>query len=434
MEVEERDPSPQAGERSEAATPPETQEGRGRLRLPPRLAAVTGRVQTLREAHPRLEIALFFTAGFLFDVFTLGRIDDAMTLAMQGAYLFLLAALLLVEQWAELAQPKLPRLLEPLWPFREDAIHFLLGSLLSAYSLFYLRSASHLSTVLFMAVVFALLIGNELPEVRRLGPVVRLALFSFCLTSFLAYLLPVLAGRLSRWWFFLSAGLALAVSLGGAQLLSRWSGERRLGWKRAALPGAAVQAGLVALFVLDAVPPVPLSVRHLGVYHHVERAGDHYVLRHEKPAWRFFEEGDQHFYARPGDRVWIFARIFAPAEFQDSIYMVWEYDHPKTGWTRTDRIRMKITGGREAGYRAFAYKEHWREGEWRVSIETSDGRTLGRIGVHIERDPRGEAPRTFHEERAVLMPRCRPPALSLASRPALPREGCRPDRSRGTAA
>lgn len=410
------------------------QGGRDPSRLRRRVQAIVTRVEAAREAHPYLEIALFFSAGFLFDVFTLGRIDDGMTLLMQGVYLLVLCLLLLADQWVELTGKKLGPWLGRAWALREEGIHFFLGGLLSAYSLFYLRSASVLSSILFVGVMFALLVGNELPSLRRLGPVVRFALFSFCITSFLAYLLPVVAGRLSRLFFFLAAGSALAIAAGVAHLIGRWAEDRRLGLKRAGLPSVAVQASLVGLFLVDAVPPVPLSVRHLGVYHEVERQGDVYVLRHEKPAWRFFEEGDQRFYARDGDKVWVFARIFAPAEFRDSVYLVWEYDHPKTGWTQTDRIRMSITGGREEGYRAFAYKAHWREGDWRVSVETSDGRTLGRIGVHVERDPRGDAPRHFQEEQACLSVPAPAPRPPPASRPAPPPGACRWDRSRGTAA
>ncbi len=424
---------PGMGEKAGGA-PPEGRESQATSRLRRRLATVVERIEAARRAHPHLEIALFFSAGFLFDVLTLGRIDDVATLSMQGVYLLVLCLLLLADQWVELTGRRLGPWLGRAWALREEGIHFFLGGLLSAYSLFYLRSASVLSSILFVGVMFALLVGNELPSLRRLGPVVRFALFSFCITSFLAYLLPVAAGRLSRTFFFLAAGTAIAVTLSLAHLIGRWAEDRRLGLKRAGIPGVAVQAGLVGLFLLDAVPPVPLSVRHLGVYHEVERQGDVYVLRHEKPAWRFFEEGDQRFYARDGDKVWVFARIFAPAEFRDAVYLVWEYDHPKLGWTQTDRIRMSITGGREEGYRAFAYKAHWREGDWRVSVETSDGRTLGRIGLRVERDPRGDAPRRFQEERADLtLPphRARP---RPSNTPAPPREACRWDRSRGTAA
>ena len=51
-----------------------------------------------------------------------------------------------------------------------------------------------------------LLLVNELPSVRRLGPIVLYALYSFSLTSYFAYLYPVLFGRIRPWMFVLAIG------------------------------------------------------------------------------------------------------------------------------------------------------------------------------------------------------------------------------------
>jgi hypothetical protein len=45
----------------------------------------------------------------------------------------------------------------------------------------------------------------------------------------------------------------------------------------------------------------------------------------------------------------------------------------------TDRIPISITGGREKGYRWYTTKRRVQPGEWRVNVETEDGRVLGRI-------------------------------------------------------
>ena len=54
----------------------------------------------------------------------------------------------------------------------------------------------------------------------------------------------------------------------------------------------------------------------------------------------------------------------------------WVYDHPKMGWTSSDVIPLTVTGGREQGFRGSAYKSNWRVGDWRVEVETEDGRTF----------------------------------------------------------
>jgi hypothetical protein len=45
---------------------------------------------------------------------------------------------------------------------------------------------------------------------------------------------------------------------------------------------------------------------------------------------------------------------------------------------------MTIAGGREAGYRGYTTKSKLDPGEWRVDVETKDGRVIGRIGFHVE--------------------------------------------------
>ena len=56
-------------------------------------------------------------------------------------------------------------------------------------------------------------------------------------------------------------------------------------------------------------------------------------------------------------------------------------------WTQSDAIPLRIVGGREEGFGGYAYKQNWTPGEWRVSIETEDGREIGRVRFEIEADP-----------------------------------------------
>ena len=51
----------------------------------------------------------------------------------------------------------------------EEGVHFLFGSLLSAYAVFYFKSASGLMPLVFLAALCAVLVANELPRFRKLG-------------------------------------------------------------------------------------------------------------------------------------------------------------------------------------------------------------------------------------------------------------------------
>ncbi|WP_245682491.1 DUF2914 domain-containing protein [Archangium gephyra] len=384
-----------------AALPPENAAGTGRA------STLKARVRDFRARHAKWELALFFFASFAYDIATLRRIDNWFVLTKQGLFLGVLGLLLLVElRWSWDTEP--PRWLARVWRFREDALHFFLGGLLSPYTLFYFKSASGLTAFLFLTGVFGLLVANELPRFRARGPVVRMGLFSFCLTSYFAYLLPVVLGYYSGTLFMASVGVSCAATLLITLLVGVWSGDRRRTLRHVALPGLGIQALLVALYLLRAIPPVPLSMLASGIYHGVEVVkgpkGKDYRLLHERAEWRLWEHGDQDFRARSGDRVYFFASVFAPTSFKPQragdrgtrLVIRWYHDDPDKGWTQYhayDDLYLE-QGGRERGFRTFAYVTNPRPGDWRVSMETEDGREIGRLSFTVTPDD-ATAPREF---------------------------------------
>ena len=66
---------------------------------------------------------------------------------------------------------------------------------------------------------------------------------------------------------------------------------------------------------------------------------------------------------------------------QTTIYHHWKWrpfsEH--ASFVTTDRIPITISGGREKGYRMYTMKHRVQTGEWRVNVETEDGRILGRM-------------------------------------------------------
>ncbi|OJH40832.1 DUF2914 domain-containing protein [Cystobacter ferrugineus] len=357
------------------------------------------RLQAFRARHAKAELALLFFASFAYDILTLPRIDNRFTLTKQGLFLAVLGWLLWLElRWHEGAAP--PRGLSRVWRFREDALHFLLGGLLSPYTLFYFKSASGLTSFLFLASVFGVLVANELPRFRARGPVVRVGLYAFCLTSYFAYLLPVVRGYYSGMLFLWAASLSAAVMGVLAVLAHGRKSEGRHPWWHILVPGWGVQAVLLGLYALKAIPPVPLSLLSSGIYHDVQVVkgprGRDYRLLHEGDGWKPWARGDQDFRARPGDRVYFFASVFAPTSFKPQypgdkgtrLRLRWEYDDPKKGWTEFhtyDGLYLG-QGGRDRGFRTFAYLTAPRPGDWRVSLETEDGREVGRLSFTVTPD------------------------------------------------
>jgi hypothetical protein len=354
----------------------------------------------------------FFVAGFLFDVFTLSEIDDPLGILQQVLYLFVAGTLLYFEVLSEKGLVRVSPRFEQAWAYRRIFFHFLLGSLLSIYSLFFLKSASFFASVIFVIVLVILMVANEVKRVQHGQGPLKVALFATCVLSFFSILSPVLAGYVG-WLPTLGAVLATLIFMGvlHRQLLRRLRAcvtegsdvalnevqNRRMLRKTITLPSAVVLVLFVIFYSVGWIPPVPLSLQEIGVYHDVERSEGNYVLSHQNPWWRFWHSGDQEFRAQPGDRIFVFARIFSPARFRDSVSLHWSYKDPQRGWQSTDRIPMNVTGGRQGGYRGFAMKQNYQPGRWRVLVETSDRREIGRLYFHVRRVPEDPS-RTFLRE------------------------------------
>lgn len=354
------------------------------------------RVQEWRKKNELLEIAAFFFIGFIYDVVTLSRIDDTLTMVQQFVYLLVLTTLLLLEQrHPEGTEP--PKALAKVWRWREDAIHFFYGSLLSSYTLFFFKSASGLTAFLFLLIMFGLMVSNELPIFRQLGPVVRVALFSLCVSMYFSYVLPVIIGKANFWIFLLAQVLAGGVIFGVIHLLRRWKILDQLqALRQIAIPGFGVLAALLLFYLVRVVPPVPLAVTFSGVYHGVKKEGAAYHLSHEPKWWKPWQKGDQDFLARSGDKAYYFFSIFAPKGFDwYTVNVRWYYDHPDKGWTLTSTVPLTIRNkGIERGYRSYAYTSNPKPGDWRVVLETADGHEISRLSFTVEQDTRTE-PRQF---------------------------------------
>lgn len=366
--------------------------------LPDTQSSFFERVRAFRGRHARAEIATFFSAGFLFDVLTLDRIDNVLMLVQQAAYLFILGALLMWEHRVVLGLSTPTGKLATLWRFSEDVIHFLLGSLLSAFSLFYFKSASGLVSLSFLLVVFTLLIANELPRFRKLGPVVRTAIFSFCATSYFSFLLPTIVGFYSAYLFVIAAGAAGGVIYLAFKRVVQWTGDVRSAARAIAVPGYGIQLLLIALYFAHVIPPVPLSVEEIGIYHDVKRVGPDYELSFQRDSWRFWHKGSQRFLARPGDKVFMFVRVFSPSGFRDQIQVRWSYKDPEKGWVDRNPYPLRIAGTRREGYRTFATTTFVQPGDHRVQVETSSGHVIGGTSFEVIPDD-SSAPREFKIEK-----------------------------------
>ncbi|MFI5360904.1 MAG: DUF2914 domain-containing protein [Elusimicrobiota bacterium] len=359
-------------------------EARGRL---------ADRARTFYREHEPACTAAFFIAGFLFDALAVGRIDDLRGIVQQAVYLLLCAVFTgyeLRERWGDFAPPER---FKTLWRYHAAATHFMLGTLLNIYTLFYFKSASFGASFLFLLLLAGLLAINELKPFGGSGTTLRLTLFSLCLISYFTYLVPTAVGAIGFWPFLGSLAASGACVAALAAWLRRRLRDPKVLVARLLAPFACVALGFASLYFLKVIPPVPLSLSDIGVYHEVSREGGHFLLSETRPRWRFWERGDQTFLARPGDKIFCYVAVFSPARFRDRLQLRWLRRDEAAGWQEQDAMTLDATGGREGGWRGFAAKSRWTPGRWRVRVETSDARELGRLDLDVVPDE-SAAPRT----------------------------------------
>lgn len=142
---------------------------------------------------------------------------------------------------------------------------------------------------------------------------------------------------------------------------------------------------LVGFYFLHWIPPVPLSMKFGGVYHQVGKQDGIYRLGFEPGAWyEFWKRSDDPF--RGAGPASCFTAVFAPVALQTTVVHHWQFRPAgRAGaiFRTTDRIPLAISGGRDGGYRGYTTKAKLEPGEWRVDVETNDGRVIGRIGFRV---------------------------------------------------
>ena len=275
-------------------------------------------------------------------------------------------------------------------------MQFAFGGLFSSYIVFYSRSASFLNSWPFLLMLAVFFIGNEFFRRRYEKLNFHLSIFFIAVFSYSIFSLPVLINQVGPAIFFLSGMVSLLVTGGLLYLLKWFTPEyiaKNQNWILLTLGSIYVIFNI--LYFTNIIPPLPLSLKEVGVYHNVIRTEENtYVLFGEKKPWyHFFKKSRFHF--QRGFPAYNYGVVFAPANIKLEIYHSWSYfDEEKKSWVEVSRISYPVSGGRDEGYRGYTIKENIWPGEWRVDIMTKHGQIIGQNSfkaIAVDITPRLEA-------------------------------------------
>lgn len=264
-------------------------------------------------------------------------------------------------------------------------LQFSMGALLSAVMIFYLFSGAFSVSWPFLIIVIFLMISNEIYREYYLQPTVQLPVYYLILFALGALMLPFAIKHVNIFVFALAGIIAMVIIYLLYRVLRSF--VPAIAQEEGKLIGAIglLFGGMLALYITNIIPPIPLSVREIGVYHDLQRQGNAYVLAEESESWVERLLPGRTVHITRASSLYVLSAIFAPDDLKTGVVHVWEwYDPELRQWREMDRIGFGITGGRDEGYRGYTRKSTLLAGKWRVSVATDRGKTMGRLHFRIE--------------------------------------------------
>ncbi|MFP5492857.1 MAG: DUF2914 domain-containing protein, partial [Bacteriovoracia bacterium] len=134
----------------------------------------------------------------------------------------------------------------------------------------------------------------------------------------------------------------------------------------------------LALYHLAVIPPVPLMLTKFKIVHAVEKSKKDWFTRTYETST--MSKGD--FLYAEGDKAMAIFKLVAPPFFEEDLVLIWQIKN-QNNWEDTDRILIKLQGGRKEGFRGSTEKTHMRAGTWRVRLETIDGREISNLKFKV---------------------------------------------------
>lgn len=340
----------------------------------------------LRRLYPP---AAFF-GGFIADALTIGQRVQVADFWRLGGFLLGAAVIALWLAWRGARKAEAPAAANSLrgqlarltWLAPYLLMQFFFGGIFSALFILYFKSSGHLGSWLMAGALGTLLVANEFAG-DRYGRRFTLTWSLLALNAILLFnfVFPHLAGSLNPLWFYVSTGAGVLL----AHLVWRVAPGR----PGRILPAWGIAVALVLAWNLGMIAPVPLVKRDMAVGHDFVQAGGRFSLKvEEAPRWQFWRDQAATVRVREGGRLYGVSAVFAPLGVTAALEHRWEV-RENGSWRLFYIDRFQSTGGRARGFRGYSWVLNPQPGDWRFTVGTQDGRTIGVLQVRVER---GSAP------------------------------------------
>ncbi len=343
------------------------------------------KIRNFYQKHEGHATSIAFILGFIWDNLTLTRIDLRLDNLILLTYLMIAGLGIIAFNTYEHDREKRNSQKNHM-AWLPLVIQFAFGGLFSGFIIFYVQSASWAASWPFILLLIFIFIGNERFRTHYALLPFQSAIFFTALFLYLIFSIPVLLGTFGPGTFLLSGGIGLIGIFLLLYAIAK-NAPDRLNQQRSMLIVSilSIYIALNGMYFSNIIPPIPLALKEIGVYHHISRTEAGYVLRYEEAPWyRPFKKTDTIFTQNQNDPVYVWSAIFAPTKLSVDIQHEWFYfNEVKDDWELTSRIRFPITGGRDGGYRGFSLKHNVIPGKWRVEVTTLRGQLIGRTNFVV---------------------------------------------------
>ena len=342
----------------------------------------------LWQRYERRLMLLGLAAGFIFDLIIADRPDSPLNNLILLSYLVIAGGLILILNLRTAKRQDMDILNAPPL-FLLLVLQFCFGGLASNLLVLYGRSGTLAASTLFFLLLAGMLVGNEFLKTRYQQLRFNIVIYYILLFTYLIIAVPTFIFHSIGTTVFLASGV---FSLGIIAVFL-WLVDRfvlRGGPRGEQLYEVSILIGLAfmffnGLYFLGIIPPVPLVLRDIGMYHSLVKQGSVYIASYEEgPWWKFWRTTSTTFTQTLGSRVYCFSAIFAPTDLTAPVRHRWErYSNTVNKWATDSEVSLPISGGRTGGYRTYSNRDNLEPGRWRCSVETENGGLIGRMSFKI---------------------------------------------------
>ncbi len=334
--------------------------------------------------YERFFIPAALAFGFLSDLVMFRYVSLSFVFASLAAHLLLAGAAIVLLNVCE-AQKLRGKFFSYAQIFAPLVLQYSFGSLFSAFALFYSASGSLGASWPFIAALAFLMAGNEIFKQQYARPFLQISAYFFSLFAFANWAVPYILRDLGPAIFLLSGLLSIAVIALFVYVLQRAASAVKEETPRIVAGVAAIFAAMNILYFSNIIPPIPLVLRAVGVYHNVGRTGDSYQVLAEGRSRGALFSLPQKFAVTPENKTaYVFSSVFSPSGLNIEVVHEWQkWDSYAGKWITTDSPSFSLAGGRNQGYRGYSWKTNIQQGLWRVNVKTAHGQLIGRTSFSV---------------------------------------------------